>query len=311
MTGILPFIEFRNLILIITGQAISSVLISLIRVITFFAFANLNKEQIYFFSLLATFAFALLIILLTFIVLYFLKNRADFYICFKKLDKKHTTGLFDSDVLLDCNEKEINGETPDKPVQTKKTHFQLIKLSLRQNKFFYANVVFFSCITYLFHPVIFINMNLFTNDKQLSIILTIILFNVCDSIGRLSTNFFFVKKKRSLYILNSLRIYFIVVFVLINIWIASKPSEISSFIGDSNAENNNNILSSMKSVFTNEIFILINIALFSFSYGFINCNSFILLGGIKDEIIQFKSGFITSICIGCGVFMGSSLSNFI
>lgn len=301
INGILPFIEFKNLILVITGQALSSVLISLIRIITFFAFANLEKSQIFFFSLLATFAFALIMVLLTFILLYFLKGRHDFYSCFYKLDRKHRTGIFDSAVLLSSNnvETEFDREKVEIMLQTKKSQFQLLVFTLCKNKLFFVNVIFFAFATYLFHPVIFIKMSLFSENGQLSVILTIIFFNVFDSLGRISTNFFFVKSKKRLYLLNLLRIYFVIVFVLIKIWIANDNSEISE----------DNFLQNAKSFFTNQIFILVNIAVFSFTYGFINCNSFILLGGIKDQIIQFKSNMITSICIGGGIFVGSSLSN--
>jgi len=65
----------------------------------------------------------------------------------------------------------------------------------------------------------------------------------------------------------------------------------------------------MNNFLTNENFILVNFALFSLTYGFENCNSFILLGGIRDPIIQFKSNVVTSICIGGGIFVGSYVSN--
>lgn len=316
INGILPFIELKNLVLVITGQALSSVFISIIRIFTFFIFEkNFNdKQTTCLYNLIVTFSSALLVLFVSFILLYFLKNRVDFYTCFYKLDRKHRTGIFDSAVLMNNNnDKDITGDCLENS-HTKKSQFELIKFTISKNKLFFANVTLFAFITYLFHPVVFVNLKLFTAEAQLSIILTIIYFNLFDSIGRLTTNLFYVRTKKRLYLLNLLRFYFFLVFILINIWITNNSNNNNNIKNEDNNNNNSNnhyFLYYVQNFLTNEIFILINIALFGFSYGFINCNSFILLGGIKDPIIQFKSNMITSICIGGGIFIGSSLSNII
>jgi len=284
MNGILPFIDFRNLVFVISGQAISSVLVSITKIFTFFVFDSYEQEVKVYYSLILTFSFSILIIFFTLILLYFLRNRDDFYSCFKKLDKKHKTGLFDSAVLIG----ETESEHSENFENIKKSQFELMKITINNNKLFFANVLFFGFITFLFHPVVFIQFKLFSKDvEDLSINLTIIFFNVFDSLGRLSTNLFFIKTKKKLFMLNYLRSYFIVIFTLIGIF---KHKIIENFL-------------------TNNGFVYINIAIFAYTFGFINCNSFIILGGIKDQIIQFKSNMVTSICIGTGVFIGSFISN--
>ncbi len=305
MNGILPFIEFKNLILIITGQAISSVIISIIRLTTYFIFKQSSKEDLVFYSLTITFVITSFIIFFTFITLYNLKNRKDFYICFSELEKKHKTAIFESEVLIrnnndvENNQDYINNENKTDHI-TKNSQYELMKIAFNKNKFFFMNVFFFGLLTYLFHPNIFINMKLFGIGSDLSIILTIIFFNVFDSIGRLSTNIVYIKTKKRIYLLTYLRIYFAIVFSLAAYWINHTNSNNYSY---------NQFLDGIKIVFTNNVFLCIHIALFSFSFGFLNCNSFIYLGGIRDQIIQFKSNMIASICIGGGIFVGSSLSS--
>jgi len=54
-----------------------------------------------------------------------------------------------------------------------------------------------------------------SKNQQLSVILTIVYFNVFDSKGRLFTNLLYLKSKKRLFLLNILRIYFFVIFLFI------------------------------------------------------------------------------------------------
>lgn len=365
MNGVLAFIQFQNLVFVITGQALSSVIVSAVKMITYYAYFNnshntkklINLNNYNFttyngtlsdhnhflnepsqnlgdhnpdynnqcYRLLITFYIAALLLLINILSFVFhYKKKQDFIVCFSKLDKKlietnsnnritsskvfsfNKNGTFQNDISNDpdtSKEKLFIAEQKDRQTDFgdekedlspncngELTQFQLFKISLFQNKFYFFNSALFGFITYLFHPTNFITLKLFSTTIDLSIILTIIFFNIFESLGRLSTNFYFIKNKNNFYLVNFLRFYFVAIFVLINVIVKE------------------NLSYDWMAFLKNEVFICINFALFCYSYGFINCNSFILLGDIKDKDLQLKSNCVNSIFLGLGIFVGSTLS---
>jgi hypothetical protein len=295
----LSYLENIYITSVVTGHGLSGIILNLARFVSDLMLGLLKETKVDKSRLLVSFfCFYYCAAFLIFINLYIwikLKDQIDIR---KALRKVHPTlVMFDEEVDLEERCLSITSLKDEEftSINIKNTieysEYKKVKDVLLSEPGINIMIMLHGLITFCIYPGILIKFNLFVENKSLSILIVLFIFNIFDIFGRQFPKCFTFRKFRYLFIVICLRVYFIFIFLI--------------------SQTNKQITNPKFGFLHDEVFISVNIALFAFTNGFVISNSFILIGSdekLKTPELKSKASPVLSVSLNVGIYLGSALA---
>lgn len=286
----------------IAGHSLSGILMNLTRLSTLFIFnlegkrANINKSNLDN-SFFTFYYMAGGVIMANFFMMIFMRRQKDFKMALRKACPSDE--LFDEEVNNDerclslCSDpyKESIEEVGVAPFSNQFKLSEYEKLKIICNKLPGLNFFIFvhSVITFCLYPGVLIAKNIFSENAGFSIVIVLIIFNSSDMLSREATRFFYIENSRTIFIVISVRLSFVLLFPVVYIYLAG---------------------TNFANFFCNGWVFSILIVFLGASNGFIISNSFSYIHNTEliHNNLKSKASLLLSAFLNFGCFVGTLLS---
>lgn len=284
----------------IAGHSLSGIIMNLTRLSCFFFYGldkeeNNNKENLGK-SFFTFYYIASLILIINFFMMIFMRKQKDFKMALRKVCPSDE--LFDEEVNNDERCLSLCSDPyKDFPIGTniattnsfKLTEYEKFKVIWKNLSAIHIIIFIHAFITFSIYPGVLIIHQVYSENKGISIIVILIIFNLSDMISREITRFFYFETIKSIFIIVVLRIFFLIFFPIISIYLSN--TEFSKFF---------------QSVWVYSFLII----MLGSTSGFIISNSFIYIHNTDKIQDSLKSKASLALCafLNFGCFSGGLLS---
>jgi len=282
--GIASFLPIKYLIAFSTGQGLSGIIMNVIRYIVIFAFGDSEDDSTITKGAVVFFVIAALLILVN---IYFLQAiyKEPYFVSMMAKSGEFSKEDLATYNLIEEDDQKINQNTEILPDKEKKSDFsRVIKMIVDLCFLLTLNYL----LTFIVFPGVCIQGKLFSLSPALNGNTLMLIFNVCDTIGRYGPNIFSIGKN-NISTIVFFRFIFVLTFSLIAI------SVNVSFLG----------------FFGNSFFVIINMMLFSITNGYNTSIIFSTGPSLVSDDLKGKAGSTLSFFLIVGIFSGTLYALFI